>query len=197
MLSKFLEDLFDNGRVQVSAPGSSRVEDTIAIEGMLKQTEARWRMSLPSAVPAFQADIARWAAEQLYHAAQCLVHRETEETTIQHLLKPRVPQSDKPGDHYSADMCLRFMKDVLRLSNAASETDPLNQQILEFMKNWPLSAVGMDVTTSPSCVLEHDSLRLMYLNRVIACNDRNALSDPETANAIQQLAGLHADLLPA
>ena len=138
-----------------------------------------------------------WAADRLYNAAQFLVFRHVEPEMIRQSLKRREPAPATAGEHYSGDLCLCFMKDVLRLAAAASENDPLNDGIRTLMTDWPLSAVGLECAVVPGPgVMENKTLRLMYLDRVVKHNDRQALQDDIVKNGLQDAVGIHTQLLP-
>ena len=91
LLSEFLQDLFEYGRVRVSAPDTSTDTDLAAAAEVLKRAEEIWRQSLPSNPPEFIPEVALWAADRLYNAAQFLVFRHVEPEIIRQSLKRREP----------------------------------------------------------------------------------------------------------
>jgi hypothetical protein len=197
VLSEFLQDLFAHGRVRVSAPGGSTDADLVAAADVLRRAEETRRQSLPSNPPEFLPDVGLWAADRVYNAAQFLVFRDADPKIIQQSLKRREPAPTTSSEHYSGDLCLYFMKDILRLSTAASENDPLNDMIRALMTDWPLSAVSLECAAVPGPnVMEHKALRLMYLDRVVKHNDRQALQHDVVKNALQDAVGIHRNLLP-
>ena len=198
MLSSFLEELFEHGRIHVRSPESECEIDTKSSLELLHAEEARWRLHLPSGLPDFMPNVANQAAIQLYRAAQFLVYRDTETDFMEAALQPLQPGPQTPADHYSADVCFRYMHDALRLSTAASENDPLNEVIRRAVKDWPLSAVGLGIEHQRDHIpFDNKALRLMYLERVLERRDMNIMNLPSVRKALQELAGVNRHLLPA
>lgn len=187
MLSGFLQQLFDCGRVVVGRPESDLDLDETDSVSVLLQAEILWRSQLPSGLPPFDSGVAMWAASKLYRAAQLLVYRDLgEEAVLKHLTRNGVSQVTAT-DHYSADLCLKFLKDVLRLGNALSESDPLDTRLRLLMNDWPLSRVGFgDAVQEESVVWTHPALRMMYLDRVMQRNDSVAKQAEHVAEELRQ-----------
>ncbi len=198
MLSNFLQELFEHGRIRVVAPESEGDFDTKPALELLQTTETRWRSHLPGGLPEFMPTVAVHAAIQLYRAVQFLVYRDVEPGVMEAALQPLQLGPKTPAEHYSADVCLRYMHDVLRLSMAASENDPLNEQIRRAVKDWPLSAVGLNIEQQRDHVpFNHKALRLMYLERVLERRDTHIMNLSSVRAALRELAGANGNLLPA
>lgn len=197
MLAEFLTDLFEHGRVTVSAPEEEAATDISAAQRVLQESARNWKQGLPPGLPEFDPDIALWGAGRLYTAAACLVYRHIGPEEIRRLLSRRDPAPRTPSEHFSVDLCLQFMKDVLRLAQAASENDPLCNQIVTLLQDWPLSAVGTPSEAEPpDVVLNHPALKLMYLERVVSRKDTRAMKFDTVCSALRGYAGAHQEVLP-
>lgn len=183
--------------MQVAINLNTTDSDNADSQSFLIATESVWRQTLPGGLPEFQPKTAVRAATWLYHACRFLVFRELETDALQRDLNVFVPVTNSPAEHYSVDLCLRFAKDVLRLSQAAAENDPLNQQILNVLQHWPLSGVGTSASTAcPDVILNHHALRIVYLDRVVRLNDNRALQNSIVQTALTNIAGKQTELLP-
>jgi hypothetical protein len=98
-LSQFLEQLFEEGRVLVSAPGPVLADELRAAETTLAALEAVYRMDLPGEPPPLAMDAARWAAVSLFHACQFVAFRNAGEEMIAAALGGPVPSADSASLH--------------------------------------------------------------------------------------------------
>ena len=199
MLAEFLNQLFEAGRTSV-ARNAALPGDRDAVARLLSAHEQVARQMLPSRLPDFDLTTAIWAAERLYHGNRFLVYRDLETPEIVQCLAKKSPGPSTAAEHYSADLCLQFLSDLVRLARAAAENDPLHEQIYELLADWPLSAVGVisDFTINEqSPVWKHSALRLMFLDRVIQRNDRTAMAIDFVRDELQRHAGMHTELLPS
>lgn len=197
MLTEFLTELFESGRVRVSGEPATNSDDLATARETLIRTEELAGRALPHGVPDFLPEVALEAGQRVWDAARFLVYRDIDPVHIRSTLGDFRPKTNRPDEHYSADLCLRFMKDVLRLSRATAENDPLNQAILELLAEWPLAAVGTSADVrSLSVIFDHRALRLMYLDRVVRLNDTRAMQQDNVRTALNELAGAQPELLP-
>ena len=81
-LSQFLERLFEEGRVTVSAPEPVPADELRAAERTLAALEAVYRLDLPGEAPPLSLAAARWAAVSLFHACQFVAFRNAGEEMI-------------------------------------------------------------------------------------------------------------------
>ena len=178
MLEKFLTSLFEHGRVEVPGPAQTD-SDTLSPKAIqiLREADALRRLDLPGGLPEFSLEAAEWGATLLYRAAQFLVHRDASAEVIQKRLVNRSRTASRDRELFSADLCLQYIPDLLRLSRAASENDPLNHRLLAIMADWPLSGVGVGLDLPEDFTLfENRGLRVLVIERVVARNDLAALN---------------------
>ncbi len=198
-LSTYLRALFDHGRVQVAAPsdGITRIDEFQA-EETLREQDAALRLESPGKLPELELSVAMWAAKTCYGASQLIVYRQLDERAIAELLPAAVSSPCSPSSHWSADLTLRFLPDLLRHASVVSEQDPLVTHLRSLAFAWPLSSVGIDGIT-PQHVEELGSspamLRL-YVDRILAHKDFTRLEHPAVREAARQAVGMHTALWP-
>lgn len=197
-LAKFLESLFSDGHVRVPAPAEIATGEAEAALSVLTESEAVRRLELPADVPKFDPESAMWAAELVYRGAQFLVYRDVDPEFVKAAFSVPVPDAESPQTHYSVDLCFQYLGDLFRLAKHASSDDPLNDEILRTLQNWPLSAVGVvdcDAATWHRA-FEHTGLRRMYVDRVIAKSAQKAMAEPRIQADVVAAAGAFPALVP-
>jgi len=208
VLSPFIEQLFAEGRVVVSAPAPLSAKEGATAEATLKELEAVYRLDLPGEPPPLLPAAASWAAVRLWHACQFVAFRDCGEEAMTAALGEPLPAacaklgSAGPGDrgcqaaslHYSVDLCFRFLPDVMRLARGVAEADPLLEYLPHWAADWPLSSVGVPNVESPSIetIVNHPCLLGVYRDRIIARRDRSRLDDPRVREAVLQALGEEA-----
>jgi len=190
-LSQFLEHLFDEGRVMVSAPEPAPADELSAADATLAALEAVYRLDLPGEPPPLSPPAARWAAVSLFYACQFVAFRNAGEEMIAVALASPVPPAEPASLHYSVDLTFRFLPDLLRLARSDAENDPLLGYLQQWAAAWPLSSVGLPGVTPSSIepIVRDPCLLSIYCDRVIARNDRSRRSDPRVEDAVRQAVG--------
>ena len=197
-LSLFLTNLFDNGTVQVSKAREIPPGEREAAQRLLTEFERVFRLTLAAEPPPLDAGLAGAAARTLYRLCQCLAHRELMPDDML-VREERLPQHPRTaGDHYSADLALRFLPDIWRLAKEAAEGDPLVTTIRELAARWPLSSVGIPDLPALAIdgIAEHPALLALYVDRIIERRDRSRLGDPRIREAFLTAIGAHRELAP-
>ena len=197
-LSLFLTNLFDNGTVQVSKAREIPPGEREAAQRLLTEFERVFRLTLAAEPPPLDAGLAGAAARTLYRLCQCLAHRELMPDDML-VREERLPQHPRTaGDHYSADLALRFLPDIWRLAKEAAEGDPLLTTIRQMAARWPLSSIGIPDLPAPVIdgIAGHPSLRTLYVDRIIERRDRSRLGDPRIREAFLTAIGAHRELAP-
>ncbi|MEM7383342.1 MAG: hypothetical protein AAF514_00225 [Verrucomicrobiota bacterium] len=200
LLSTFLTDLFESGKVAVPLGGFENPLDPTDAHALLQTEEARERLRAPHNAPDYQPEAALTGATILFRACQALVDRDLSPTLLEDVLT--IP--DLPSDHetiYSLDLTLRFLPDLFELARARSPEDPLVRQLSEMAEKWPLSSVGIpDLETDSEAVdhlLGHPSLRQTYIDRVFKRTDISRLNHPGVREGVATAIGAFPELAPA
>jgi hypothetical protein len=199
LLTAFLQDLLTTGSITLaSQPAPFEAADLAAASTLLQDYHAEDCLDLPHTAPAFEAAAALWAAQYLYHAAVLAVVRELDEQAIATYL-PAYKGEATPAAHYSADLSLRYLPDLLQLARGLAPADALVARLRRTAGQWPLSFVGHEPADADAeaILLAHPALRGAYLDRIIAAHDRARAGQPHLAPLVQATLGAHgAQLWP-
>lgn len=199
-LYSFLADLFSQGEVLVAhqLEPFSKADETEALR-FLEALHAEEQLNTPKSVIAFDPAAALWAAQFLYRAVQVTLLRALDEHTIRKELK-LYPGSITPASICSADLCLRYMGDLFKLTKGLAPGDILLEYFKKIALQWPYSAVGWALLPNKEQlfdILKHEGLRLLFLERLL---DKKAYSDIKKLQLmpwIHTLTGLYPkELLP-
>jgi hypothetical protein len=200
-----LRGLLEEGRVVLKTPLVPAAGEPRAAEGVLIEFEQRFRLEMPGVAPAFSMSAALWGAEMTYLACQCLAFREIDEAELSNRLSRPFAAARDASVHYSVDLTFRMLPDLYHRARSASRNDPLVNRLLEWAGSWPLSSVGIPETTGENAtadptqiesILEHPSLRTLYIDRIMARKDFSRLSDPRVRELVTAAIGLHGELAP-
>jgi hypothetical protein len=200
-----VKGLIDDGRVVLETPLVPTPAVLLAAESVLIECERRFRLEMPGEAPAFSMSAAMWGAEMTYLACQCVAFREIDEAELDsRLSRPFVGPEDASA-HYSVDLTFRLLPDLYHRARSASRNDPLVARLQLWADAWPLSSVGVPEATREDApadpkriklILEHPSLRTLYVDRIIARKDLSRLSDPRVRELVTAAIGLHEELAP-
>ena len=193
---RFLDDLFESGRIEVPTITAQSGEELAAAEQQLKRYESIYRRQLPLSPPPFAAQPALWSATLFYRACQLLVHREYGEAEIDEAFAAPCPEPSEAATHYSVDLTMRLLPDLVRLARAGSPQDPLAIRLTQLAADWPLSSVGISEieTLDVRPIIGDRSLRLLYIDRIIARRDLPRLADQHVRAAVSEALGLFPDV---
>jgi len=197
-LVRFLNSLFDNGRVSVGDPRAAIDAEFPAADELLAAIEHDARRELSGSPPPLSLEAARWGAVMLYRAAQLLMYRDLGPDAVAAGLRPPCPAGDESSTHYSVDLTFRFLPDLVRMARTCSHDDPLVVEMMSWASTYPLSSVGLDgvgeIDVEP--IAKHPGLLAIYVDRVIAAQDVSRLADERVRAAIAAALGMHGHLAP-
>lgn len=197
-LGRFLTQMFESGRVTVAAPDERWEEDDAELHDTLGGYAAILRRSQPAGLPQLDLEAATYGARTLYRACQLLAYRDLDERCVTEWIDIP-PLRANPAEHWSVDLVLHLLPDVVRLARAAASEDPLVHRLLQLGRRWPLSSVGIaglgEVDIEP--LRTHAALWLVYLDRVHAQADAARLEDERVRNSFDALWGAYPELAGA
>lgn len=193
-LTDFIQALFSSGKVTVAGKPEPFEEDDLRATGNM--LEAFYRedvLEMPGRAPSFDLKAAQWAAGYIYRAAQLLLLRNIEEEQLVQLLKDYEGQQTAAAI-FSADLCLRHLPSLLKLAKGLAPGDILVTRITATLAQWPLSGVGAaigPVTDSLQKLLENDSLRQLYADRIIELKDLSKTGEPAVKELVMESLGAY------
>lgn len=202
-LSRFLTSLFSEGPVRVSAAANQRgtllsptSQDLAEALEILTSFEMDYRHELPGVPPGLSEPAMLWGALTVFRASSFLAHRDVNEDIIRDAFEQTCPVPASASVCYSVDLTLRFLPDLIRLTKAASENDPLVGMLTRLARQWPLSSVGVAGvgTVNVTDITASECLLRIYVDRIFATKDRSRMDDLKVCEAIRAAIGLHPDL---
>ncbi|GAB2813600.1 hypothetical protein GCM10027043_11710 [Ferruginibacter profundus] len=164
------------------------VKELLAIE---YDTEV---LNYPFTAPPFNATAALWAAKTTYTICQLILYRENKASELPQLL-PLYPHAIDAGAMLSADLCLRFLPQVLKDTKNIDPDDALITLAEEQLQQWHYSGIGyplkitainFDGITDNECVLQ------LYINRVIQKKDLQRAQLPLLYEKIKAAMGMYS-----
>ncbi len=201
--ARFLGDLFDGAGLNLPPLSAVSEQDLQAGDVVLADFERQWRLELPPSPPEFDLVAARWAALRLFRACQLTVYRDPGEEIVAAELSVPLPRPLSPAVHYSVDVTFRFLPDLFRFAQSASQDDPLIAYLQRFAINWPLSSVGLaeidrQTQAQPSSepFANVPCLLALYVDRILATEDVSRLDDQDARQGVRRALGSFLDLSP-
>ncbi len=165
-------------------------EHTLAIDFLAIEYENEC-LGYPGVPPAFDTNAALWSAQTVYKAAQLLLYRKDKEADLP-LLLPPFTEPITPGAMLSADLCLRFLPDVLQMAKNIDADDLLVTLLTTFLQQWHYSAIGYKLHVAEDdfdIIINNFCLRQLYIDRVIARKDQQAALQPVLAPFVKAALG--------
>ena len=150
-------------------------------------------LDYPYTAPVFDAGASMWAARIIYFSAQLLLFRE-ETTRDIPVLFAAYPGTKSPSVFLSADICLRFLPDLLHKLKQIDPDDILVKTLEQRLQEFPYSAVGYFDETGLSqdeYDFSDDCYRQLFVDRVIEKRDYKTASRPAVKTLIESALGDH------
>lgn len=192
----FLTALLADGAVSVGPYGPLPEQDAAAGDLVLAEMERTARLEMPGNPPPFDPLAGRWAGVQFYRACQFTIYRNLDAETLAAELGRGAPQPITPATHYSVDLVMRYLPQLLKFARSAAETDPLVTQLMQWAVDWPLSSVG--VAELPQIEIagfaDNPSLLQLYADRLLAHGDASRLADPRARAAVASAVGRYPEI---
>jgi MoxR-vWA-beta-propeller ternary system domain bpX4 len=165
------------------------VKDFLQIEF---ETEA---MNYPFSSPQYDLEAALWGAKTLYTACQILLYREHKGAELNTLLAP-YPNKITPEAILSADLCLRFLPQVLSEATLIDNEDPLIPILNNILHSWHYSGIGVASNLQDvdfETIFTNNTLEQLYIDRVIEKKDINRAKLPTLNNKIKTVLGNYSE----
>ncbi|MEO1051302.1 MAG: hypothetical protein AAFX87_11795 [Bacteroidota bacterium] len=154
--------LFDK-MLHVSTQESSLVGDFLMSE------YDNERLDYPHDAPEFDIEAAIWGAKLLYQTCQLILNRENKVEDLRGFF-PAFDHKINDSSVLSADLCLRFLPQVLIKAKLIDPEDELIAILEEHLTVWHYSGIGYDlsfVDLDWAIIMNSPCLKQLYANRVI------------------------------
>ena len=194
----FLSQLQESGGIVLENPSEPRAIDLEQCDGALLEIERLVRPTLAWEPPELSLPVARWAARMMYAISQTLVFRDIDGEALERRFARRCPGAPSPSRCYSVDLMFQYLPDVFSIARRLAPGDPLVDRIRQTAREWPLSSVGTPEigAVSTDAFWDSRSLRQLYIDRILARNDRSRLSSEVVRGEVRASLGLYRDLCP-
>lgn len=149
-------------------PGSEEEEALVA--DFLELEYRNECLDYPGTSPEYDGAAAIWGARTVYVASQLLLYRENRSDELP-LLLPAYGGNRTAGAILSADICLRFLPDILQQAKLIDPDDSLAILLENHLLSWHYSGIGYPLPAEQlnmALVLNNATLQQLYVNRVIA-----------------------------
>lgn len=113
-----------------------------AVVQLITDIDSALRDEAPHEPPTLDVKAATWGLATLYWGCNTLVNRFETRTQLPETLQLSEPDGKSPEQHWSIDIGLRFLADLLKKTTAAAADDPLLATLLDIGARWPYSSVG-------------------------------------------------------
>jgi MoxR-vWA-beta-propeller ternary system domain bpX4 len=168
--------------------------DRAAVVAWLRELDAAVRIDAPPGLPELVVAAAQWAVERLLAAQAALVGPATAAAELARAVAVPCPvPTEAAACHYSVDLVMRQLPELLRRASALAPTDSRWTALRELALAWPLSSVGVPglgaVASGP--LLPSEALRRLYVDRILRLDDRERAADPALAGALAAAVGEH------
>ncbi len=149
--------------IEISQPEETQVMN------FLRTEYEREILEYPYTPPPFNPEAALWAAKTIYLAAQLILYRESKLTQVRELLG-HYPLETDASAVLSADLCLRFLPDIISQLSIIDPDDSLILHLLELLIAWHYSGVRYPLNPqkiNPNEVYNDPCLKQLYTDRII------------------------------
>ncbi|KUJ60700.1 hypothetical protein AR687_16875 [Flavobacteriaceae bacterium CRH] len=129
----------------------------------------RETLEYPGIAPNFNSDAALWAAKTVYLAAQLLLHREHKISDLD-LLLPDFNRIQDESAILSADLCLRFLPQILAEITRIDADDLVIPILEKHLYLFHYSAIGFEIDLEKinfDIVATNDCLQQLYIDRIV------------------------------
>lgn len=163
------------------------------VSDFLRHCYSEESKDFPFVPPPFDDQAALWAARMVFYSAQLILYRETKNEELTKLIV-NYPHNITASAMLSADLCLRFLPDMLEHLRMIDSEDPLVEILMDLLDVWHYS----NLKTAQSVALNLDKLfedacfRNLYVERIIENENLHVASHPLCKPLIDEHLGLYA-----
>lgn len=197
-MEEFFELLLSEGRPSLGTDEAPSPADVAAATQFVLDHERTFRLTLTGRPPTPSKGAAAWGARMFYRGAQFFAYRQLAKQALTQELSAPCPELASPSVCYAVDLTFRFLPDLLRLARSAAQHDPLVERLQAWAAEWPLSSVSIAGVTPRSLdgFIDDPSLRMLYIDRILASKDLSRLNDHRVRAAVRGALGAFPERAP-
>ncbi len=167
--------------------------DADALTNYLSAEYEQERLCYPFEAPPFEGRAALWAAKTVFFACQLMLHRELDIADLEELL-PDYEGEMSAAAQLSADLCLRFLPDILVHAQMLDPEDALIPNLERKLQIFHYSGIGYDLDRSTldfQQIKQDQSLTQLYVDRIIQQKAILLAELPELKPLVLASLGMH------
>lgn len=171
----FCEQLFAHGLLTALPWQPPDPSEQAGVHELVIRADRLARLDAPAIAPVLDLDAAQWALGLLAWSVSLLVDRANLGTSMPGELAHSEPSGQSACHHWSVDIGLRYLADVLLRAKAAASEDALVTELENVCSRWPLSSVGTQLAWNENrgqVILDDPCLRRLLLDRIVARHDK-------------------------
>jgi hypothetical protein len=169
-------------------------EEKRLVTAFLETEFQRESLNYPRGYPGFTEDAALWAAKTTYVAAQLILYRQNKDEDLKTLL-PDYPSEKSAGAFLSADLCLRFLPDMIRQLKIIDSGDPLIEVLQNILQQWHYSGIGYDELDFHAMkfetIVQNEALLQLYCTSIIYHKNTKLAQHPDFNEVIGAQLGIY------
>ncbi len=142
----------------------------------------------------FDPKAALWAAQTIYTAAQLILYRKDEKKVLTTLF-PDFPEKITDSALLSADLCLRFLPEILRQIKLIDMEDELIVILEKHLTKWHYSGISYPLHIDLldfEPILAHPHLIQMYVDKVMALKRLDLANHPALTAYVRASMGMYS-----
>ncbi len=166
-------------------------EDEELVKKFLQIEYEMEQENYPFNAPEFNANAALWAAKIVYTFCQLILYRENKTEELPQLL-PAFNDRIDASAMLSADLCLRFLPQVLEDTKHIDPDDKLIEMAEGILNQWHFSSIGYKIKANEintNILQTNKCLQQLYIDRVILKKDLMRASLPSINEKVYETMG--------
>lgn len=172
-------------------------EDLEEAKSYLQRVFEKESINYPINSPVFHPNAALWSAKVIYTCSQLLLYREHKEADLA-LLIVDFDEEIVPSAFISADLCLRFLPDLLQELKFIDSSDQLIAIIENLLCVWHYSSIPCKFEVSKLKELHkiemNPGLLQLFVDRIIAYKNLYLAFHPVFEEHVKAVLGLYPDV---
>ncbi len=161
----------------------------------LNQEYQKESIDYPHKAPSFDSNAALWGAKTLYHSAQLVLYRENKDADLEKII-PNFSGEITPNAILSADLCLRFIPEILTQLKLIDAEDKLIEVLEKLLEKWHYSGISHEIPVENfdfNTILSDACVRQLYINRIIDYKNLKLATHPALQKHLIANLGIHGN----
>jgi hypothetical protein len=170
----FCLSLFSQENIKLDFFETPSSEDQDSTLSLIRDVDLILRDDAPYQPPPLDYQAALWSLAVLQWSCRTLVNRLDSRTDIPNDLSALEPSGLVIDHHWSVDLGLRFLADLVRKTSAAASNDRLIATLIQIGARWPYSSIGTTADWQGKKIellLSNPCMRHMLLDRLSVRGD--------------------------